>query len=226
MAEHAVNKSNTESLADEILSFSRDILLVNLRFFDSALSRLEFRAYTGTYATDGHKLYYDPRHVLRTYRDEQTLPSRNCLHVILHCVFQHICIPDDAFSDEKKRRLWDIACDIASEYTISVLDLQAFSCRDCNRQARVFSRLLEKIDMLTCEKLYRHLVKTSPDEEELASYEALFRVDDHSMWRLSAPPLSGIWQGVSRRMQVDMETFTRQRSESRFPSASSFRRWP
>ncbi len=210
MADNAVNKTNTESLADEILGFSRDSLLVNLRFLDSALNRLGFQSYSGTYATDGYRLFYDPRHVLKTYRAEQTLPARNCLHVILHCVFQHICIPDDAYSDTKKRRLWDISCDIASEYTISVLGLQMLACRDQNRQERVFSSLLSNIDILTCEKLYRYFIKAEPDEEELSAYETLFHVDEHDRWRLSAPPLNDIWQGVSRRMQVDMETFTRQ----------------
>ena len=214
MVDNFADNMNIGAIADDILSFSRDSLLVNLRFLDSALSRLVFQTYSGTYATDGYKLFYDPRHVLRTYRDEQTLPARNCLHVMLHCVLQHICVPDEAFSDPKRRRLWDISCDIASEYTINALGLAMLACRDQNRQARIFLSLLEKIDMLTCEKLYRHMLKTEPDEEELKALETLFRVDDHSRWRLSAPPLTDIWQSVSRRMQVDMETFTRQRSES------------
>lgn len=214
MSENITENSRSDSIAEDILSFSRDSLLVNLRFLDSALSRLPFQKYSGSYATDGYKLYFDPRHVLKTYREEQTLPARNCLHVILHCVFQHICIPDDAFSDSRHRRLWDISCDIAVEYTISVLDLKLLEFKNRNRQARIFSSLLEKIDILTCEKLYRYMLKSRPDEEELTALETLFHVDDHGKWRLSAPPLTDIWQGVSRRMQVDMETFTRQQAGS------------
>ena len=66
------------SLAREALTISRNQLLVNLRFLDAALSRLEPVELPGlTYATDGHYLAYDPMHVLKGYRSDRILCLRN-----------------------------------------------------------------------------------------------------------------------------------------------------
>ena len=202
--------AKTDSLCGEVLTFSRDTLLVSLRFLDAALSRLPFEPYGGTLATDGRHLFYDPIHILRLYKRERNLPTRCILHSVLHCVFQHICPPGECTAaDGQGRRLWNLACDIASEYTISGLNLQAAQIQDQSRQEKVFKALLERIDMLTAEKIYKHFVKEPLDSETLAFYEDLFTADDHSMWK-SDDELPAIWQNVSRRMQIDMETFTRQ----------------
>lgn len=214
MVNESANTRNTEAVAADILNFSRDTLLVNLRFLDSALNRLKPTPYSGTYAADGHSLLYDPRHVIETYKEEQTLPARNFLHSVLHCVFQHICVPEEAFKDPAKRRLWDIACDMACEYTISGMHLPALASSYQNRQDRVFSELVEKIDSLTAEKLYRYFVKTTPDDEGLTAFESLFKVDDHSLWTCGNEELKSLWKDISLRMQVDMETFTRQQGEN------------
>ena len=54
-------------LAGEVLDISRNRLLVNLRYMDTALSfhRREIRS--GSFGTDGRVLYFDPAFVLRTY---------------------------------------------------------------------------------------------------------------------------------------------------------------
>lgn len=58
-------------LANEILNLSRNKLLVNLRFMDVALSYHKRVEYEGSIATDGKTLFYDPRFVLKTYKDSQ-----------------------------------------------------------------------------------------------------------------------------------------------------------
>ena len=97
-----------ESLARDVLRYARNTLLVNLRFLDAALSRLQPTS-TGELplATDGVKLYYDPRHILRVYKDEREATVRDYLHVILHCVFRHMYIHtlvDKAAWDRSARR--------------------------------------------------------------------------------------------------------------------------
>ena len=61
-----MNEQDTRisELAGEVLRLSRNTLLVNLRFLDAALSRLEpMELPELIYATDGRYLAYDPRHV-------------------------------------------------------------------------------------------------------------------------------------------------------------------
>lgn len=198
-----IEKAGT--LALQILNYTRDTLMVNLRFLDAALNRLEFTPYAGTLACDGYHMYYDPRHILRCYKAEQNSVTRDILHLIFHCVFQHICIPDGA-----DLRLWNLSCDIACEYTVSGLHLRSAECLRQQRQEKVFPRLEADAGMLTAEKIYKYYSKSRPDEETLAYLENTFKADDHSRWTRQGETLSTIWSGVSRRMQVDMETFTRQ----------------
>lgn len=45
-----------------------------------------------TLATDGEALAYDPAHVLRLYRDEREAVTRAYLHMVLHGVFRHMFV--------------------------------------------------------------------------------------------------------------------------------------
>ena len=80
-------------LAEDVLRLSRNTLLVNLRFLDAALNQLEPLAAEGlTLATDGEALAYDPAYVLRMYRDEREAVVRAYLHMVLHGVFRHMFV--------------------------------------------------------------------------------------------------------------------------------------
>ena len=55
-----------DALAREILTLSRNTLLVNLRFLDAALSQFAWVSVPGeTLLTDGKHIFYGPEHVLR-----------------------------------------------------------------------------------------------------------------------------------------------------------------
>ncbi len=45
-----------------------------------------------TIATDGRHIIYDPRHVLRRYKLAKEAPVRDYLHMVLHCVFRHMFV--------------------------------------------------------------------------------------------------------------------------------------
>ena len=56
-----------ENLAKEILTLSRNTLLVNLRFLDAALRRLEYVPYEEPFLmTDGKHLLYYPKSLMIT----------------------------------------------------------------------------------------------------------------------------------------------------------------
>ena len=79
--------NDADLLANEILDYSRNKLLVNLRFMDMALSYHKRVSYKGSVATDGKTLLYDPGFVLRLYKESQEETVRTYLHMVLHCVF-------------------------------------------------------------------------------------------------------------------------------------------
>ena len=115
--EELIKKVN--AIAREVMNYSRDTLLVNLRFLDLSLSALEPTP-TELYplATDGRYLAYDPLHIIKRYKAEKEQVTRDMLHVILHCVFCHMFV--NRYPDREK---WDLACDIAVETTMTDLKL-------------------------------------------------------------------------------------------------------
>ena len=180
--------SRVSELAREVMGLSRSQLLVHLRFLDAALNRLELRELTGLalvmglgYATDGRSLAYDPRHVLRSYRDDRARCVRDYLHIVFHCVFRHMFI--HSLVDHTA---WDLACDIAVEAVITGLGLQA---AEAEREARQRSKLAElkaELGSLTAERLYRAFVDRRVAPEYMVALRELFYADDHRLWYASA----------------------------------------
>lgn len=86
-----------DQLAIEVLRFARSEILVNLRFFNRALARIEFLPAATTIATNGKQLFYDPIYVLREYQIDQKRISRTYLHVVLTSNktsgLRNICFP-------------------------------------------------------------------------------------------------------------------------------------
>ena len=124
-------------LARDVLILSRNTLLVNLRFLDAALSQFEFVPWPeGTFSTSGKYLFYNPRYVLLEYSVEKEIPVRDYLHMVMHCIFQHMY-----GASNLDRDLWDLACDIAVEYSIYGLKLKAATARRENEETPIFSIL-------------------------------------------------------------------------------------
>jgi predicted metal-dependent peptidase len=115
MDKKQLNKA--EKLAEDVLVYSRNTLLVNLRFLDMALSQFEmFPCEEYSLMTDGKYLLYNPKRVLKDFRLKKEISVRAYLHIVMHCVYRHMFM-----SPTLDRPLWDLACDIAVENVI--LDL-------------------------------------------------------------------------------------------------------
>ena len=236
-------KRKNSELAREVLTLSRNQLLVNLRFLDAALSRLEWKEIPElTYATDGRFLVYDPRHVLKCYKQERAVPVRDYLHIVLHCVYRHMFV--HTLMD---RVAWDLACDIAAEYTIAGLGIRAAEAAREARQQTVYTELQKAVGKLTAEKLYRYYLDQKLSPSQMADLRGLFFADDHRVWYMTEEEKKALglgrgdgggdtesedvdgsgaavilgseadWQGVSERMQMDMETFSK--GQGRDPGA-------
>lgn len=182
MKEH---HSKAAQLARDILSLSRNTLLVHLRFLDEALFRLQpvqLPAPQG-FATDGQSLLYSASHVFRRFRAEKSAVTRDYLHIVLHCVYRHAFVGHLVDS-----RLWDLAVDMAVEGNINSLGLSAVESGREFQQHQVLSDIKAKVRVLTAEKIYRHLQDLRLPETQLRVWETLFYADDHSLWYQKEEP--------------------------------------
>ncbi len=251
-----------DRLAADVLRLSRNTLLVNLRFLDAALNRLEPlrlppEAEEMTIATDGAVLAYDPAYILRLYRDEREAVVRAYLHMVLHGVFRHMFV--HTLVDH---HVWDLACDIAAEYVIRGLGLKAAAVARERLQDSVYAELQKEIGQITAEKIYRYYLDKQLPQKKLAELRGAFYTDDHRLWYMTGEAraqalgqgstkgsggddekengdgggdggdegrnggdpegtgdLSGRdeleenWEAISRRMQMDMETFSKKQGD-------------
>lgn len=219
-----MNTEQTEimlKLSYDILNLSRSTLLVHLRFLDMALSVFKLEPTNKiSFGTDGEYLYFNPMHVLMRYKDEREAIVRDYLHAVMHCVFRHMYVAPFVNKD-----LWNLSCDIAVENIITELDLRDVAAQRQTEQQQAVRKLRDAVNYMTAEKIYRYLLENTPSESELMKLQKIFWGDDHTVWYLPPDSDSGnmplesreeteaTWKTISERMQVDMETFAKERGD-------------
>jgi len=170
--------ARAEQIASEILSLSRNTLLVNMRFLDMAISRVALVSQPeGSMSTDGQFFYYRPLFVMQKYKEQSESMVRGYLHVILHCVFRHNFINTLVNKD-----YWNLACDIAVENSITELGLSSTETVQSASQQRTLFTLKEHIKPFTAEKIYAYFLKNPPNPVELHQMTVMFYFDDHTIW--------------------------------------------
>ena len=229
--------TKAEKLALEVLILSRNTLLVNLRFLDAALSQFKMEPIEeSSMMTDGHFLLYNAKHILSNFKHQKETVVRDYLHIVMHCVYRHMFM--DPTLD---RPLWDLACDIAVENVITALGLKSATAHREATQAADIATFKKECKMLTAEKIYSYLKSNNIDPLTVTDIRSRFYADNHEIWYmtdeekqewfgidgnsqkedegtecsplLSAMELKAIWQQISERMQVDIETFGKQRGD-------------
>ena len=202
-------------LAKEVLGVSKNTLLMHLRFLDGALNRLQVAIHPEiAFATDGQVLYLEPLILLKAYRREPDVITRNYLHVLLHCLFRHPFLHDHV-----ERMWWDLACDLTVEAVINGLELEAVTTQRQSRQQEILQDLQKSVKYLTAEKLYRYFLKHPPANQQ--DLRMLFRADDHGLWYQEPGFSPGAsrgqgeqdWENLSRHIQGDLATFSRRHSD-------------
>lgn len=171
-----------KTLAHKIMILARNTLLVNMRYLDVALARLEsVNSLEFKLATDGEKLYYAPLPLLMDYKEERGRPTRDYMHTLLHCIFRH-----NFCHTLRSTAAWDLACDVAVESVINDLEIPALDCARQSRQAGLIAELKKELKTLTAEKIYRWLLDKGYDDDKLAEMREAFNADTHDLWyRLS-----------------------------------------
>ena len=222
-------------VASEVLNFSRQRTLVNMRFLEPAIRMLTEspskcmcnRSYG--MGTDGKNLYYNPEYVLRAYQKEKGFVSRMYMHLVVHGIFRHFFV-----NPQIEQRKWDLACDMATEYIIESWKLDFADISAGADEKRELDCIRKNVGLMNAEKIYGYLKKTK--ESEIDRLEKIFRRDDHSFWypetknrndviqmksgqvnqnrevTFSSQKLEELWKQVAQKIQVDLETFMRSRS--------------
>lgn len=236
MEEKQLNKA--EKLAEEVLILSRNTLLVNLRFLDAALSQFKMESIEeSSMMTDGHFLLYNTKHILSNFKHQKETVVRDYLHIVMHCVYRHMFM--DPTLD---RPLWDLATDIAVENVITDLGLKAAASFREGLQANDIAKFQKECKMLTAEKIYAYLKSNDVDPMTATDIRSHFYADNHEIWymtdeekaaaygigqhsdeqgdgegqptvSMTAVALNATWQQIAERMQVDIETFSKQRGD-------------
>lgn len=223
------NSEQITKLSQEVLRFSRNSILVKLRFLDVAFSRLKpVESAEISFGTDGKHLVYIPMFLLKRYSQDSNYIVRDLLHTVLHCIFRH------SFVDPRiNRKLWDLSCDIVVESVINSFYLKSAEISDKFAQERETSHLETAIGMLMAEKLYRYFCDNRPTQAQIETLTKLFHRDDHRLWymnddeKLSAgvgktdasddgdntnySPETGSeedWKNIAERIEIDMETLS------------------
>lgn len=190
------------ALAREILRLSRDALLINLRFLESALIKFipENDTVTAEMATDGRLLYYNSVHVCRRFQQGRRIPARDYLHITLHCLFRHLFVGAKVNPD-----LWDLACDITVENVITGLGIKSLYCEREERQAWLIRKLRGELPHLSAERVYRWLREQSFPIIECERLRADFYADDHKIWYKLPELASGSGRGEVRDNAVPQD---------------------
>lgn len=178
-----ITREKVEKIAREIIELVRNKLLVNMRFLDMAVNRLEICSkpeVTCSASADGRVYVYNPEHILSAYRLEENQPVRNYLHSVLHCVFKHMFV-----SPAINRDYWDIACDVAVESVINDLNLPYLNTLSAEKQQRFLDGFKDELKLPSAEKIYRFLLDKDLPESTVNALKVLFKGDDHVLWYLS-----------------------------------------
>ena len=168
-----------EALAIDVLNLSRNTLIINLRFMDKAISMLKCKCVPETrlIAVNGSYIFFDPVVVLKSFSKEKKQITRQYLHMVLHCVYQHFWI-----STFVNKEYWNLACDIAVEYTINDIDLDCLQTEISEKQNKEIEKLKKKVKYMTADMLYRYFLTEKPTEKDIIKLKKLFSSDKHDLW--------------------------------------------
>ena len=197
-------------LAAEILTLSRNLLLVNFRFLDRAIANIRFVQHPDvTFATDGRNIYYSPWFVLSMYRTEQTSVVRSMLHSMLHCVFRHNFIGEGI-----DRSAWNLAADVAVENAINELNTETVRVNRQKDQELLVKKLRSEVPVMTAERIFHYLIRNEYSDGVMDKERVPFVGDDHAGWYSKGAgqvdieadiDLEELWEEISKRMQTELE---------------------
>lgn len=205
-------KTQTEwenEMAVKVITFTRNELYLDLRFLNLALSSLIPRADNSlqTFATDGIYLNYSSEQILRLFKNNPRFLARAYLHSILHCIFSHLWL-----SGSRERPLWNLACDIAVEYTIDHMETASTKRILSWLRQKVYEKLAEHPSYISASSIYQMLKELK--EDMIFSLQSEFYTDDHRYWPSQSnpapmrPQAQEQWNKIARQTKIQQDQHT------------------
>lgn len=217
-------ENKLEKLAGEVLHISRNTLMMHLRFMDKAISMLSCEPALESQGLfmNAKGIFYDPWYVLQSFQKKKEIPVHQYLHMVLHGVYQHFWVSTLVNQD-----YWDLACDIAVEYTIQDMGLAVTEVGTAGAQQKEFDKLGKKVKYMTADMLYAYFLGSALSESETGRLQALFAFDRHDLWYqresrsvkdTGLPASDGAfsqqmcqeWKEIAQQMMLDLETFSKE----------------
>ena len=144
--------TTTEGLALQVVGLALSEVIAANHFLAAASGLLTPAcAHVGTaaFACDGETLACDPDLVLEAFSRSRVAPTREVLHVLLHCILLHPFVGADI-----DRSLWSLACDISVEGLVAEI-LGPAADERAKAQGAVARRLASDLGRsLTAERIY------------------------------------------------------------------------
>ncbi|MGN0974856.1 MAG: VWA-like domain-containing protein [Gemmiger sp.] len=219
MAKHQQTQSEWElTMARRILAVTRSELYMDLPYLNPALCALSWQPNDSlaAFATDGNRLYYAPKWVIRLYRANRRYLPRAFLHSVLHCVFRHLWLRGG-----RDAALWNLACDIAVESVLDGLDRPSLTRPIGWLRQKTYAELRRQCRVLSAGPIYRALCqKYAPEEggadaalkagRELQKLQREFVCDSHALWPKdenspAARAAGKQWEQLGRQTQLSMQ---------------------
>lgn len=145
-------------VASEVLNFSRQRMLVNMRFLEPAIRMLTESPLNVcvivhmVWEQMEKNLYYHPEYVLRVYQKEKGFVSRMYIHLVVHGIFRHFFV-----NPQIEQRKWDLACDMATEYIIESWKLDFADISAGADEKRELDCIRKNVGLMNAEKIYGYL---------------------------------------------------------------------
>lgn len=194
-----------------------------------------------TLMTDGKHILYNPKHVLESYRTGKEIPVRDYLHMVMHCIFRHMYMDptlnrtywdlacDIAVENvitelnlkstttpkEKQQELYITAIRQELKYVTAekIYSYLRQTVPDEKKVAQIRGTFYgddHELWYMTDEEIKIKLGVSLSAQSVNGDGEG--DGDDDSNAALSVRVvMSDVWQNIAQRMQVDLETFGRQR---------------
>ncbi len=120
--------------------------------------------------------------------------------------------------EASRQALWEVSCDIAAEHLLDSLLLPLIHKSKSGFRQAFYEELRGSLPAVTAQAVYHYLAGLDDLPLRLPRLSQEFRVDDHSRWHsLSSQQqrsLENTWKDISQKMQVDMETFSKEASQA------------
>lgn len=170
-----------KELAEQILHLTEAKLLTRLRFLSGALTAISYKMSEEEVLLAAKKdgIYYNPTLLLKAYQNSPDTVAHAMVHCLLHLLMGHpFC------HQEKDILLWNLACDMAAEYSCMELADTFLSARYAKETARQLERFQDYAGGNTAEAFYNYFLDSELPEEERTELERLFYMDSHRCWEI------------------------------------------